>query len=215
MRMGECDPHRQRALGAAEIGEGREALPRETGRKQGDFTGGDARHSGKERLQRDGVAVEDIEELVLVVLFDSRGNTRPQEIVQAGPQVVEPRAREFHQAADVGRLLAVEERRCPKGVRIPARLVAPKQPRGDQCVECGGCGPRVPPQSLGQLPRRHRPLRQKGEHTSFDGGHDQPGRPERHPALHDVLRVDKPAQQRGDHRVLKGAHHPTLAPDID
>src|SRR5204863_2065816 len=129
------------ALRAAQVVERLVLLPREL---LGDRSAGaeaEARHRLEEALQSFRIVVEDLEEIAALLGLVLR-RAGLEALGERAPEAVEPRVAHLEEAAEIGRLAAVQEELGLGGIAVLGAL-AVEHPQRDQGVQEVADAPRV------------------------------------------------------------------------
>jgi hypothetical protein len=113
----------------------------------------------------------------------------PERLGERTPQAVEARTGHFHDAADIGRLGAVEKQVGLERIRVDA-VIAVQQFQRDQRIEKIARRARMQPKPVLQRRKVGRSAGQCTEHTEFDGAQKRLRGPEAQANLHDMFRRD-------------------------
>jgi hypothetical protein len=108
------------------------------------------------------------------------------------PELEQSRVQHLEDAADVPRTVAIQVEGAGRGVEVVGRrtvAVAIEKAEGDQRVEEVADAAGVHADFGTELSAGHRSTGQPGEHTEFDGGQENLGRPERESGREDGRHV--------------------------
>ena len=152
MRIRERDLRRQIALRGADVDERVMVLPRETARDGHVRAAADPGHRGQKAFQSSRIGIQGFEharpagpDFVLRLAGAERFG-------EMAPERIQPLVRHLENAADVGRLLAVEKEVRLRSVRIQVPGAREKTERHERIQEIAR-RPRVQPQTSARVPR--------------------------------------------------------------
>ena len=162
MRIGERDLHRQIALRRADVDERLVAGP---GKLRGNGhvrAVADAGHRCQKRLQARRIGIERLKHRRAAAADFVLRQARPKRLGEVTPEAVQTLVRHLEDAADVGRLLLVEERIGGRSVGVLAARALQKSQRHQGVQKIAG-GARMQAEPPLYALQRLRPFRQIGE----------------------------------------------------
>ena len=186
MRVRQRDLDGQIALRGPDVDVGAVVLPREGARDRHVRPVTDGAHRGEELLQPRRIGVEFLEQtgpsrLDLVLRLSGA-----QRVGELGPERVQPGVRHLQDAADVRRLLPIEEHFRLGRVAVAVALASEESKR-HQRVEKVARRATVQPQPSAERVEMLGTLRQLGKDAHFDGAQERLGRPEGKAGLQDLF----------------------------
>ena len=183
MRLG--DRHRRPALGAADIDERLDLVPRKQRRHRVRRRQADPGHPAQEALQDLRVGIDDREQVFAAVLGLVLRQAGLQRLGQPVPEPVEPLVGHFQDAADIAGLGPIQVQRGLRRIGVGAGRIPVQHAERHQRVEEVTRRARVQLQAPGQFLQRLGTAAQLREHAQFDGAQQRLGAPEAPAELHD------------------------------
>ena len=183
---------RQQSGCAANVGERRIAAEVELLCEELEVSGGNACHRVHELLEARRVRVELVEHRPAGHLDLVLGGAGPQGFGEIGPEGVEARVGHLEDAADIGRLVPVQEHRAVRGVgvdRVGAVSRSLEEAERDETVEEVATPSRAQTEPLAETIGAVGLRSEFAEHAELDATQQSLRREEPHSHLHDVLRI--------------------------